>query len=139
MEIFKHLVLSKQEEALFCYEHGRSGLGAKLYGFFKTQHGTLGRVDGFLDVRNMALEDVENAVIRADVARGLAMFHAMETSLAKKAVEPFYEAVMNGLKKYHRMEKLKALGKEGGVNVDNLIDYDFAAEIRGGKDRMVYP
>jgi choline kinase len=130
MEIFKHLLPSKQEEALFCYEYGRSGLGAKVYGFFKTQDGTLGRVDEFLDARNMEPEDVEDAVIRADVARGLAMFHAMETSLAKKAVEPFYEAVANGLRKYHKMDKLKALGKEGGVGVDNLIDYDFAARLK---------
>src|SRR5271163_3368691 len=36
MEIFKHLAPSKQEEALVCYEYGRSGLGAKMYGFFKT-------------------------------------------------------------------------------------------------------
>lgn len=136
MEIFKHLVPSKQEEALFCYEYGRSGLGAKVYGFFKTQDGTLGRVDEFLDARNMEPEDVENAVIRADVARGLAMFHAMETSLAKKAVEPFYEAVMNGLKKYHKMDKLKAFGKEGGVSVDNLIDYDFAVRLKKVVDEL---
>ena len=64
MEVFKHLVPSKQRwEALFCYEYGRSGLGAKVYGFFKTQDGTLGRVDEFLDARNMEPEDVENAVI----------------------------------------------------------------------------
>lgn len=136
MEIFKHVVPSKQEEALFCYEYGRSGLGAKVYGFFKTQDGILGRVDEFLDARNMEPEDVENAFIRADVARGLAMFHAMETSLAKKAVEPFYEAVMNGLKKYHKMDKLKALGKEGGVSVDNLIDYDFAARLKKVVDKL---
>jgi choline kinase len=136
MEIFKHLVPSKQEEALFCYEYGRSGLGAKVYGFFKTRDGTLGRVDEFLDARNMEPEDVENAVIRADVARALAMFHAMETSLVTKAVEPFYEAIINGLKKYHKMDKLKALGKEGGVSVDNLIDYDFAASLRKVVDKL---
>ena len=136
MEIFKHLVPSKQEEALFCYEYGQSGLGAKVYGFFKTQDGTLGRVDEFLDARNMEPEDVENAAIRADVARGLATFHAMETSLAKKAVEPFYEAIINGLKKYHKMGKLKALGKEGGVNVDNLIAYDFAARLEKVVDKL---
>lgn len=136
MEVFKNLVPSKQEEALFCYEYGRSGLGAKVYGFFKTQDGTLGRVEEFLDARNMEPEDVENAVIRADVARGLAMFHSIETSLAKKAVEPFYEALMNGLKKHHNMEKLKALGKEGGVSVDNLVDYDFAARVKKVVDKL---
>ncbi|OCL10864.1 choline/ethanolamine kinase [Glonium stellatum] len=136
MEIFKHPVPNKQEEALFCHEYGRSGLGAKVYGFFKTQDGTLGRVDEFLDARNMELEDVENAVIRADVARGLAMFHAMETSLEKKAVEPFYEAAMNGLRKYHNIDKLKALGKEGGVSVNNLINYDFAVRLEKVVDKL---
>ncbi|KAE9364867.1 choline/ethanolamine kinase, partial [Stipitochalara longipes BDJ] len=136
IEIFKHLVPSKQEEALFCYEYGRSGLGAKVYGFFKTQDGTFGRVDEFLDARNLEPEDVENAAIRADVARGLAMFHAIETSLAKKPVESFYEAVMNGLKKYHKVDKLKALGKEGGVNMDKLIDYDFAARLKKVVDKL---
>jgi choline kinase len=136
IDIFKHLLPSKQEEALFCYEYGRSGLGAKVYGFFQTQDGILGRIEEFLDTRNMEPEDVENSTIRADVARGLAIFHVMETSLAKKAVEPFYEAIINGLKKYHKMEKLKALGKEGGVNVDNLIDYDFAARLKRVVDKL---
>ncbi|KAK6334067.1 hypothetical protein TWF696_002569 [Orbilia brochopaga] len=130
IEVFRHLVPTKQEEALFCYDYGRSGLGAKVYGFFKTEDGTLGRIDEFLDARNMEPEDVENAIIRADIAKALAMFHAMETTLVKKPVEPFYEAVMNGLKKYHKMDRLKALGKKGGVNVDNLIDYDFAERVK---------
>ncbi|KAK9386010.1 kinase-like domain-containing protein [Lipomyces mesembrius] len=129
IEVFKHLVPSKHEEALLSYEYGRSGLGAKVYGFFKTQDGTLGRIDEFLDARNMEPEDVEDAVIRADVAKGLAMFHAMKTSLEKKAVEPYYEA-------YHKMDKLKALGKEGGVSVDNLVDYDFGARVRKVVDTL---
>ncbi|KAK9321155.1 kinase-like domain-containing protein [Lipomyces orientalis] len=136
IEIFKHLAPSKHEEALLCYEYGRSGLGAKVYGFFKTQDGTLGRIDEFLDARNMEPEDVEDAVIRADVAKGLATFHAMKTSLKKKAVEPYYEAVINGLKKYHKMDKLKALGKEGGVSVDNLVDYNFGARLRKVVDKL---
>jgi choline kinase len=35
MEVFKRLVPSKQEEALFCYEYGQSSLGAKVYGFLR--------------------------------------------------------------------------------------------------------
>ncbi|KAK9385883.1 kinase-like domain-containing protein [Lipomyces mesembrius] len=136
IEVFKHLVPSKHEEALLSYEYGRSGLGAKVYGFFKTQDGTLGRIDEFLDARNMEPEDVEDAVIRADVAKGLAMFHAMKRSLEKKAVEPYYEAVINGLKKYHKMDKLKALGKEGGVSMDNLVDYHFGARLRKVVDKL---
>lgn len=129
IQLFKNLVPSKQEEALLCYEYGQSGLGAQVYGFFRTQDGTLGRIDEFLDARNMEPADVENDEIRGDVAKGLAAFHAMETSLAKKAVEPYYEAVVNGLRKYHRMDRLKALGREGGVCVDGLIDYDFATRL----------
>src|SRR5262245_33960420 len=48
IEIFKHLAPSKQNEAILCYEYGQSGQGAKVYGFFKTQDGTLGRIDEFL-------------------------------------------------------------------------------------------
>jgi choline kinase len=136
MDVFKHLIPSKQEEALFCSEYGRSGLGAKVHGFFKTKDGALGRVEEFLDVRNMEPEDVENDIIRADVAKGLAMFHVMETSLEKKAVEPFHEAVIHGLRKYRKIDKLKALGKEGGVNVDNLLDYDFEPRLKRVVDRL---
>ncbi|KAJ5980760.1 hypothetical protein N7481_008058 [Penicillium waksmanii] len=97
LEIFKPLAPTRHEEALFSYEYGRTGLGAKVYGFFETQDGTLGRVEEFLDARNMEPEDVENSVIRADVAKGLARFHVLETSLEKKTVESYYEAVINGL------------------------------------------
>ena len=138
LDIFQPLAPSRPEEALLCYEYGRSGLGAKVYGFFKTQDGTLGRIDEFLDARNMEPEDVEDAIIRADVAKGLAMFHALKTSLQKKAVGPYYEAIINGLKTYHKMDKLKALGKEGGVNVDNLIDYDFGGRLRKVVDKLEF-
>jgi choline kinase len=136
IEMFKHLVPSKQEEALLCYEYGRSGLGIEVYGFFKTEDGTLGRVEEFLDARNLEPEDVENAVIRADIAKGLATFHTMETSLEKKAADLFYEALISGLRKYHKMDKLKALGKEGGVTVENLVDYDFAARLKKVVDKL---
>lgn len=136
LEIFRHLAPSKHEEALLCYEYGRSGLGAKVYGFFKTMDGTLGRIDEFLDARNMEPEDVENPIIRADVAKGLAIFHVLNTSLEKKAVESYYEAVINGLKKYHKMDKLKALGKEGGVSIDKLVNYDFGTRLRKVVDKL---
>lgn len=64
------------------------------------------------------------------------MFHTLETSLVKKAVHTFYEVLMNGLKTYHKMEKLKALGKEGGVSVDHLIDYDFAARLKNVVEKL---
>ncbi|KAK9234717.1 kinase-like domain-containing protein [Lipomyces kononenkoae] len=136
LEIFKELAPSKHKEALICYEYGRSGLGAKVYGFFKTQDGTLGRIDEFLNARNMEPEDVEDAVIRADVAKGLATFHAMNTLPEKQAVEPYYETIIKGLKKYHKMDKLKGLGKEGGVSVDNLVDFDFGARLRKVVDKL---
>ncbi|PKX88438.1 putative choline kinase [Aspergillus novofumigatus IBT 16806] len=136
LEIFEPLVPTKHEEALFCYEYGQTGLGAKVYGFFKTQDGTLGRVEEFLDARNMEPEDVENSVIRADVARGLAIFHVMKTSLEKRTVESYYDAIINGLGNYHRAEKLKALGKEGGVMIDNLVDYNFGKRLRNVVDKL---
>jgi choline kinase len=136
LEIFQHLVPTRHEEALLCHEYGQSGLGAKVYGFFKTQDGTLGRVDEFLDARNMEPEDVEDAIIRADVAKGLAIFHALKTSLEKKAVGLYYEAIINGLKMYYEMDKLKTLGKEGGVNVDSLVDYDFGGRLRKVVDKL---
>ncbi|GJJ75457.1 hypothetical protein EMPS_07815 [Entomortierella parvispora] len=130
IDIFKHLVPTKQKEALVCHEYGQLGRGAKVYGFFETQDGSLGRIDEFLDARNLEPEDVEDVLIRSDVAKALAVFHAMDTSLAKNGVELYYEAVISGLEKYYRMDKLKALGKEGGVSVDNLIDYDFGSRLR---------
>ncbi|KAG0009975.1 hypothetical protein BGZ82_003749 [Podila clonocystis] len=131
IEFFKHLVPTKQTEALLCHDYGQSGLGARVYGFFETQDGSLGRIDEFLDARNMEPEDVEDALIRSDVAKSLAAFHAMKMSLAKNGVELYYEAIIGGLEKYHKMDKLKALGKEGGVSVDNLIDYDLLLAKKG--------
>ncbi|UNI24895.1 Choline kinase [Purpureocillium takamizusanense] len=130
-EVFRHLAPSKADEATLCDEYGRSGLGAKMYGFFKTNDGTLGRVDEFLDARTLEPEDVEDEAIRADVAKGLAAFHSLHnTSLRKKSVQAYYEAVTSGLAKYHQNEKLKTLGREGRVNVDKLIDYNFATRLR---------
>ncbi|KAJ5904687.1 uncharacterized protein N7473_001714 [Penicillium subrubescens] len=136
LEIFKPLAPTKHEEALLCYEYGRTGLGAKVYGFFKTQDGTLGRVEEFLDARNMEPEDVENSVIRADVARGLATFHVLKMSLEKKAVDLYYEAVINGLRDYLKMDKLKALGKEAGISIDKLVDYDYGRRLRNVVDKL---
>ena len=136
LEIFKHLVPSKQQEAILCHEYGRSGLGAKVYGFFQTQDGTLGRIDEFLDARNMEPEDVEDPLIRADVASGMATFHVLKTSLEKKTVGLYYDAVIDGLNSYHKMDKLKRLGKEGRVSVDNLVDYDFGTRLRKVVNRL---
>ena len=135
-DVFKHLIPTKQEEALLCHEYSRSGLGAEVHGFFQTQDGTLGRVEQFLDARNMEPEDVENSIVRADVARALAAFHAMEMPLLleEKAVpmgpHAFYEALTNGIKKYLGMDKVKGLGREAGVNMDELIDYDFGPRLK---------
>jgi choline kinase len=100
-----------------------------VYGSFGTQDGTLGRIEEFLDARNLEPEDVENDAIRADIAKALARFHVMETTLAEKAPGQFYEALISGLTTYHGKEKLKLLGKEGGVSLDYLIDYDFATRL----------
>ncbi|EPS41315.1 hypothetical protein H072_4839 [Dactylellina haptotyla CBS 200.50] len=136
IEIFRHLVPSKQEEALFCHQYGLSGLSAKVYGFFKTQDGTLGRIDEFIDSRTLEPEDVEDATIRVDIARALATFHNLDTPLTKRPVAQFYEALGDGLQKYHKMEKLRTLSAEGGININNLIDYDFASRIHTVVERL---
>ncbi|PQK16550.1 hypothetical protein BB8028_0006g08690 [Beauveria bassiana] len=125
-EAFRHLVPTKQEEALLTYEYGRSGLGARVYGMFETQDGTRGRIDEFLDARHLEPEDVEAEALRADVARGLATFHTIRAALPKKPVASYYTAIGKGLRAYHGLEKLKMLGREGGVPIDDLIDYDIA-------------
>ncbi|KAJ5138755.1 kinase-like domain-containing protein [Penicillium bovifimosum] len=136
LDVFKPLAPTKHGEALLCHEYGRTGLGAKVYGFFKTQDGTLGRIDEFLDARNMEPEDVENPIIRADVAKALAVFHVLKTPLETKAVESYYEAIIKGLRSYHKMDKLKALGKEGGVSIDKLVDYDYGRRLKNVVDKL---
>lgn len=136
IEVLKDLVPSKHEEAQLCYEYGQSGLGAKVYGFFQTQDGTFGRVDEFVDARNLEPEDVEDPSIRADVAREFAGFHAMATRRKKRPVQLYYDAVTRELARYHRMDKLKRLAKEGGVSLDHVVDYDFVTRIRQITDRL---
>ncbi|KAJ4158605.1 uncharacterized protein LMH87_009124 [Akanthomyces muscarius] len=126
-EAFRHLVPTKEQEALLTYEYGRSGLGARVYGLFQTQDGTLARIDEFLDARTLEPEDVEDEALRADLARGLATFHTLQAvALPKKPVASYYEAVGKGLRSLHRLDKLKALAREGGVPIDELVDYDLA-------------
>ncbi|KAK6075856.1 hypothetical protein SCUP515_05677 [Seiridium cupressi] len=138
IEIFKHLAPRKDQEALLCHDFGQSesGHGAKVHGFFQTEDGTLGRVDEFLDARNMEPEDVEDGAIRADIAKAMANFSAMESSVPGTPVAAYYDAMVPGLQKYHKLEKLKALGKEGGVSMDSLVDYDFASRVRIVVDAM---
>lgn len=134
--IFKHLVPNKHEEAQLCSDYAQSGLGAKVYGFFQTQNGVFGRIDEFLDARNLKPADVEDAHIRADIARENAVFHTMATQRTKKSVQLYYDAVTGELAKYHKMAKLKRLANEGGVNMDGLVDYDFVSRIRRVTDRL---
>ncbi|KAJ5220560.1 kinase-like domain-containing protein [Penicillium chermesinum] len=136
LEIFKPLAPTKHEEALFCYEYGHTGLGAQVFGFFKTLDGTCGRVEELLLARNLQPEDVEDPIIRADVAKALATFHVMETSLEKKAVELYYDAVIHGLGTFHTMDKLKVLGREGGVSIEELVNYDFGGRLRNVVDKL---
>ncbi|KAH8700489.1 choline/ethanolamine kinase [Talaromyces proteolyticus] len=136
IEVLKHLVPNKHEEAQLCYDYGQSGLGPKVYGFFQTQDGTFGRVDEFLDARSLEPEDVEDANIRAEVARGHAVFHSMETQLKKNPIQSYYDAVTRELARYHKMNKLKRLANEGGVSMDHLVDYDFVSRLRRVTDRL---
>lgn len=134
--VFEHLVPRGHEETQLCYDYSQSGSGAKVYGSFQTQNGVFGRVDEFLEARNLQPEDVEDADIRADVARGLAAFHAMATQRKKNPVQPYYDAVTRELGRYHQMAKLKRLANEGGVSMDELVDYDFVSRLRRVTDRL---
>jgi choline kinase len=136
IEVFKPLAPSKFQEAQSCHDYGRSGLGAKVYGFFQTKDGTLGRVDEFLDARNLEPKDVEDAGIRAAVARGYAAFHAMKTQLEEQPDQVYYDIITSQFEKYHEMLKLKNVFHERGVSMDNLIDYDFASKVRRITDRL---
>lgn len=133
MEVFKQWILSKQEEAALTFEYGQTGLGAKVYGFFKTEDGTLGRIDEFIDARTLEPEDVEDAETRRDIARGMARFHTLEGSylVGKEGpeVKGFYEALRQGLNRHQGSEHLKEIGRRAGVDIDHLIDYDFATAV----------
>lgn len=126
---FSHLVPTKQQEALLTYEYGRLGLGAKVYGLFQTTDGTIGRIDEFLDARNLEPEDVEQEDLRGELAKGLATFHCLETALPLNPVQAYHEAVSEGLQKYHKSAKLKAIAKEAGISIEPLIDYDFTSRL----------
>ncbi|CAI6013614.1 unnamed protein product [Clonostachys chloroleuca] len=128
IEVLKDLAPDKHEEAGICYQYGQSG-GAKMYGFFQTQDGAFGRVDEVLDARNLKPEDVEDKHIRADVARAYADFHAMTMQRKKNTVQTYYDIITRELSKYYKMDKLKRLGNDAGVNLDHVIDYDFVSRI----------
>lgn len=107
----------------------------------------LGRVNEFLDVRNLEPEGVEDADIWAAVVRGYTAFHAIKIQLEENPVQVYSDIITKQLKKYYKIAKLKKLAYKGGVNVDDLIDYDFISKIRyiterlestGGGKRMVY-
>ncbi|KAI3015084.1 NADH dehydrogenase [ubiquinone] iron-sulfur protein 3, mitochondrial domain protein [Aspergillus niger] len=137
IEVFEHLVPSKFEEAQLSHEYGQSGHGAKVLGFFQTQDGVFGRVDEYLDARTLVPQDVEDADTRGDVARALATFHAMDTTILKRSpVQAYYDAVTRELGKYHGMDKLKRLAHAGGICLDHLVDYDFVYRLRRVIDKL---
>ena len=136
IDIFEDLAPGKEQETLLCREYSSSGLGAKVYGFFQTEDGMKGRIDELLDARNLQPEDVEAAAIRADIATAFANYHAMETSLPKSSVADYYNAILSGLKNYYKLGKLKNLGKQEGVPIDDLVDYDFVRRTRLVVDAM---
>lgn len=127
--IWKPLLPTNVSEANICHDYAATGHGAQTYGIFQTQDGLEGRIDEFLDARNLQPHDVEDATIRASIASTLAVFHTMPTSAPLKPVSAVYDALIPAFKKYHGLAKLKSLGAEAGVNVDALIDYDFAAKV----------
>lgn len=126
---FQELLPTKEEEAVLADKYYQSGLGAKVYGLFQTQDGTIGRIDEFLDSRHLEPEDVEEETLREDVARGLATFHGMNVALPQKPVTLYYDALSTGLARYHNSAKLKGLARKGGVSLDNLLEYDIVSRI----------
>lgn len=127
--VFKHLVPDKVQEAQLCHEYGQTGRGPRMYGFFQTQDGAYGRVDEFLEARTLTAADVEDTEIRGEVARAQAAFHAMSTERKRKPVEEYYTALTRELARYRGSEALKKLGDAAGVNIDDIVDYDFASRI----------
>lgn len=127
--IWKPLEPTNVSEANICHAYAATGHGAQTYGIFQTQDGITGRIDQFLDARTLEPNDVEDPTIRASVASTLAVFHNMHHTAPLKPVSAFYDALIPALKKYHGLAKLKSLGIEAGVNVDALIDYDFASKV----------
>lgn len=136
VKIFKHLMPTKHAEAVLCHEYAQTGRGALMYGFFQTKDGTFGRIDEFLDSRIMLPEDAEDAVLRSEVAEAFASFHSMNHSLELQPVDSFYAAIMGGLGTLQGSDKLKSIGKAGGVDVDRLIDYDFATRVGKIADKL---
>lgn len=136
LEAFRDLAPTKQEEARFGLEYGRAGLGARMYGFFQTEDGTLGRVDEFLDARCLEPEDVEDEELRADLARGYAVFHTLKTDLAEKSTVTPNEILARCLARYHRKDSLKTMARDCGADIDAVIDYDFAARVMKVVDKL---
>lgn len=92
-------------------------------------------IDEFLDARNIEPEDVEDAEIRADLDKAMANFSAKELSVPKMPVIAYYDAVVPGFQE-HKMERLKALAKDGGVSMDSLFDYDSTSRVKIVVDAM---
>lgn len=137
VEAFKHLVPTKSAEAEFSRRFGQTGYGPRVIGFFQTVDGTRGRIDQLVAGRRLKSEDVEVEDTRADIAKAHAVLHALhETGLPGNSVDAYYEAVIGGLKKYRGMDKLKRLAREGGVVIDELVNYDFASRLAQVVARM---
>ncbi|MCO5598700.1 hypothetical protein L7F22_052798 [Adiantum nelumboides] len=131
IDIFRHMIPSKEQETEICHQFSLSGKGAKVYGFFETKDGVKGRIDEFLDGRTLEPIDVENDEIRADIAISFAHFHNIKLlSMTKTSIETYFDAVITGLQSLHKLSKLKILGEEAGVCIDSLIDYDFAEKVK---------
>lgn len=138
VKIFQHLMPTKQAEAILCQVYAQTGRGALMYGFFQTKDGTYGRVDEFLDARILIPEDVEDAAMRAEVAEAFASFHCLNHSLELQPVDSFYAAIMGGLGTLQGSDRLKSIGRAGGVNVDRLVDYDFATRVGKITDALAF-
>lgn len=137
VEVLQPLVPKRDAEAALTQEFGETNYGPHMLGFFKTEDGVEGRIDELLDCRTLQPKDVEDHGIRTDIARAYAVFHTLTAPyLSRNPVNAYAEAVTSGLKKYRNMDKLKTLAKEAGVDLDELIEYDFETSMRQILNRL---
>lgn len=134
--MFKHLMPTKHAEAVVCHEYAQTGHGARMYGFFQIADGTFGRVDEFLDARQMVSSDVEDSAVRSDFAKELATFHTMKVPLEFQPVKLFYNALCHGLETVQRSSTLRSIEQKGLVDLGPLLDYDFAPKVMQIADKL---
>lgn len=105
---------------------GNTGFGPTMFGTFQTLDGTFGRLDEFVDGRNLTAMDVEDASIRSDIAHALATFHSLKLQQEEKLVEDYYTVVTHNMERRLQLDKFKSFGSK----LNTLLEADLAGQIR---------